>query len=763
MALAADGVRLIDRGVIDSPSGGGTPMKSTRFDDVTRALARPLSRRAALELLLGSLFGVGVAQRGERIASSSCPVGNPCGSFEGEPCAMTEAFDGDCVCIRSSDETGTHCTAPVCASDTDCSAPGSFCTKNECADGLLRCSSGCQARDGARQCPDGTVLCGASCVDVTSDRLHCGACNHGCFDTPGPGYASMGDCVEGRCQPRCLDTADHCSDLCTDFSADPDHCGACDTQCGPDALCCGGRCITAGSAERYCDACGLTDGWPQNCLAFETCDGGRCVAESCPDGAPLCGDQCPDFMHSRWNCGACGAICQEGDCGYGACMPSGWFAHAVVAVDCFAELSPRTELPHFPDPRRYVDLYAPTWCDAAQGVLVEAIDSSGSVVASCTTADGLCMLRGPQSASPLKIRHSNPSEDIVPGNDAELATIDTGRNDSQPPTIVIDRYAPTAAASPAATERTEPTGDLAYAIRIGTHWNVWSYSFETRQNHRLTRLADSDQWAPAYSHDGSRLAYLSDEVDGVNQIWIMNPDGSEKRQISRWRGPESILYVAWSPDDTQFIVSLSGDAGRLVTMPVDGGDFTDFIPPASSFASTGGIDSLAYTIQDPSLGTLLCLTSFRDPTCHGYVDGDTPNLSPDGAYVVVQTGEFGKRAIATYAIGVPGPALPGVPHLADDSNPVWLTRDHTAIAFVSAGPKGDTVQLYWIGDDRTTRIEIAPHDQVWYLAKRFVPETDGEPRTAVHANTGGDASGRALDSGFSGFPARGLGRSADFR
>lgn len=406
-------------------------------------------------------------------------------------------------------------------------------------------------------------------------------------------------------------------------------------------------------------------------------------------------------------------------------MPPGWFAHAVVVVDCFAELPPRTALPRFQDPGRYVDLYAPAWCDAAQDVAIEAIDSGGNVVASCTTADGLCILRGPRSASPLKIRHSNPSADITPGNDAQLTTIDTDRNDSQPPTIIIDRYTPTPAASPTVAERNEPTGELAYAIRIGTHWNIWSYSFETRQNHRLTRLSGSDQWAPAYSHDGSRLAYLSDEVDGTNQIWIMNPDGSEKRQISRWQGAESILYVTWSPDDTEFIVSLSGATSRLVTMPVTGGEFTDFVPPASSFASTGGTDSLAYTIQDPLLGTLLCLTTFSDPICHAYVGGDTPNLSPDGAYVVVQTGEFGKRAVATYAIGVPGPALPGVPHLADDSNPVWLTRDHATIAFVSAGPQGDTVELYRFGDDHTTRIEIAPHDQVWYLAKRFVPETDG--------------------------------------
>ncbi len=89
----------------------------------------------------------------------------------------------------------------------------------------------------------------------------------------------------------------------------------------------------------------------------------------------------------------------------------------------------------------------------------------------------------------------------------------------------------------------QPIGDLAYAVKNGDHWDIWVYSFDSQQNSQLTSEPNSDQWAPSYSHSGTQLAYLSDQTDGSNQVWMMDPDGGNQRQVSHWTGAESIMYV----------------------------------------------------------------------------------------------------------------------------------------------------------------------------------------------------------------------------
>ena len=63
-----------------------------------------------------------------------------------------------------------------------------------------------------------------------------------------------------------------------------------------------------------------------------------------------------------------------------------------------------------------------------------------------------------------------------------------------------------------------------------------------------TRIADGLAWEvhPRFSPDGSRIAFTSDRGGG-NNIWIMNADGSDKRQLTK----ESFRLLnqpAWSPD-----------------------------------------------------------------------------------------------------------------------------------------------------------------------------------------------------------------------
>jgi TolB protein len=55
-----------------------------------------------------------------------------------------------------------------------------------------------------------------------------------------------------------------------------------------------------------------------------------------------------------------------------------------------------------------------------------------------------------------------------------------------------------------------------------------------------------------FSRDGTKLAYVSSQADGKGDIWIMNPDGSNKTRLTE-RDETYDYFPAWSPDD-RFIV-----------------------------------------------------------------------------------------------------------------------------------------------------------------------------------------------------------------
>ncbi len=92
-----------------------------------------------------------------------------------------------------------------------------------------------------------------------------------------------------------------------------------------------------------------------------------------------------------------------------------------------------------------------------------------------------------------------------------------------------------------------------------------------------TRIADglAYEQQPRWSPDGTRIAFVSDRAGGDN-IWIMNADGSDKRQLTE----ESFRLLnqpSWSPDGRyivakkHFTTSRSLGTGEVWLYHVDGG------------------------------------------------------------------------------------------------------------------------------------------------------------------------------------------------
>jgi TolB protein len=74
----------------------------------------------------------------------------------------------------------------------------------------------------------------------------------------------------------------------------------------------------------------------------------------------------------------------------------------------------------------------------------------------------------------------------------------------------------------------------------------------------LTDDASNNDY-PAYSPDGSKIAFISDRT-GVEQVWVMNADGSNPKQLS-FSGATEDQLPDWSPDGTK--IAYEQDADRL--------------------------------------------------------------------------------------------------------------------------------------------------------------------------------------------------------
>jgi hypothetical protein len=239
-------------------------MNSTHFDALTRRLAGSVTRRAAIRLLAGSLFGGLLVQRG----ASGGRAAQPCAQV-GQSCAAAECCLGFCnqdaVCECVSDGFGcAGIGTGGCCNGQPCNAAG-FC--GVCSTVGARCNADaecCQGSYAALCCFDGVSLT-TRCTDVTNIGFVCPG------DAPAPATCPAGQT--------------NCGGTCVDLHSSAGHCGACFNSCPL-----GG-----------------------------TCQGGVCGGIICMGGETDCGGYCADLLSDYANCGACHNFCDSGDCTNGNC------------------------------------------------------------------------------------------------------------------------------------------------------------------------------------------------------------------------------------------------------------------------------------------------------------------------------------------------------------------------------------------------------------------------------------------------------------
>lgn len=292
---------------------------------------------------------------------------------------------------------------------------------------------------------------------------------------------------------------------------------------------------------------------------------------------------------------------------------------------------------------------------------------------------------------------------------------DVFRLETAEPAASVDPSESAEPAEPAAPTAVPPSGGvIAYGARVGGQWDIYTTVVDTAEKVRLTSTP-GDDWAPAWSPDGSRIAYLSGQT-GTSQVWVMNRDGSDQQQATQWAGPGEVFYAAWLPDSSQLIVTVADNAAGvawLISQPLDGGPASDYTEPWSGVASFSGSGDMAYTVRsNGQTDIVLDAGSTRSITTTG-LNEDIPSIRRDGTGIVYQVGDPGGRYIEIYDLTTD--TARQLPQIGDDSNPVW-SPGGDRIAFVSEN--GAQAEIYLVRADGNG-VELLPtveHETVWYLS-----------------------------------------------
>lgn len=312
--------------------------------------------------------------------------------------------------------------------------------------------------------------------------------------------------------------------------------------------------------------------------------------------------------------------------------------------------------------------------------LITAIAGMITAVAILITTLAPLLVSDPQASSAPP--QSPGTSDVVDPTDGGSAT--AGANASPD-----DAGSPSASASAAPT----PMPLLFYAVRVDPETSIdnadiYAVDPTTGVERRLTTDPRPDSY-PAWSPDGSRIAFDSRRGDGNRNLWVLEADGSYTALTDDARDD---AYATWSPDGRQVAwaagtagareiwvmdARLGGAARRLTT----GGD--DFLP---NWSSTGVIaferrvsGASEIWVVDPAGGG----AAARITTADG--GGGDPAWSPDGRTLVFtrRSGSI-DQVFVVAADGQSGLTELTPAATCDCDEPTW-SPDGSQVAYVGPG------------------------------------------------------------------------------
>jgi TolB protein len=257
---------------------------------------------------------------------------------------------------------------------------------------------------------------------------------------------------------------------------------------------------------------------------------------------------------------------------------------------------------------------------------------------------------------------------------------------------------------------------VAYLSNRDGHTDIYLMSAEGSNVQELTSDTAEEE-GPQWSPDGSRIAYASNFA-GSNDIWVVDASGANKTNLTPNSSRSSQANPSWSPDGKQiayesnergnwdlFAMNSDGTGARAITIgaPMEGAP--DWSPDGTKIAFISDKSGPTQVwVLDVSSGQTKQLTD---------APGFTPYFawSPDGAKIAFSNNRDGDQEV--YTVNPDGSGITQITHntwddLVGDWQPLLDTSPPTAKAVAAKGQRGKTIHLpYRVSDDSgQTSVEV---------------------------------------------------------
>ncbi|MDX6480957.1 MAG: TolB protein [Gaiellaceae bacterium] len=124
-----------------------------------------------------------------------------------------------------------------------------------------------------------------------------------------------------------------------------------------------------------------------------------------------------------------------------------------------------------------------------------------------------------------------------------------------------------------------PHGFRMIFVRAWKQPDLWMMNGNGSHLRRLTWTKAIDEVEPSWSPDGTQIAFAVAWPSTKVGIWVVDSDGSHRRQLTTHGGGNTDGFPTWSPDGSQIAYARGGG---IWTVPAAGGSPTQLTSPGSN-------------------------------------------------------------------------------------------------------------------------------------------------------------------------------------